>query len=99
MPRRAPPTALRLVPGPAPPRNAPKHVLPAPPQPVQMAPVPVKKTTPEPPTFDPMAFFGEAPSDRVLGPWAHSSGLRVAIPIGRLLAPPAPVHVIQRCSS
>jgi hypothetical protein len=34
MPRRAPPTALRLHSGPTPPRNTPKHTLPSLPQPI-----------------------------------------------------------------
>lgn len=33
MPRRAPPTSLRLIQGPTPPRNAPKHTLPSMPRP------------------------------------------------------------------
>ncbi|KAK7043758.1 hypothetical protein VNI00_008370 [Paramarasmius palmivorus] len=33
MPRRPPPSALRLVPGPTPPRNAPKHTMPSVPRP------------------------------------------------------------------
>ena len=34
MPRRPPPTALRLISGPTPARSAPKHVLPSVPQPI-----------------------------------------------------------------
>src|SRR5262245_51190710 len=34
MPRRAPPSALRLHSGPTPPRNTPKHTLPSLPQPI-----------------------------------------------------------------
>ena len=38
MPRRPPPTALRLVKGPLPDRNHAKHILPAPPRPVVTSP-------------------------------------------------------------
>ncbi|KAF8078168.1 hypothetical protein FPV67DRAFT_38451 [Lyophyllum atratum] len=44
MRRRAPPTSLRLVQGPTPPRNAPKHTLPSVPRPA-FHPTPAAKQT------------------------------------------------------
>ncbi|KZT26327.1 hypothetical protein NEOLEDRAFT_249765 [Neolentinus lepideus HHB14362 ss-1] len=46
MPRRPPPTALRLVPGPTPPRGVPKHTLPSMPQPTFQPPTIIRGPTP-----------------------------------------------------
>ncbi|EGO21690.1 hypothetical protein SERLADRAFT_474423 [Serpula lacrymans var. lacrymans S7.9] len=46
MPRRSPPTALRLVQGPLPPRSQPRHTLPSVPRPV----------------FQPVAYLPRGPS-------------------------------------
>ncbi|KAK0210426.1 hypothetical protein DFS33DRAFT_1293105 [Desarmillaria ectypa] len=101
MPRRPPPTALRLVPGPAPPRNAPKHTLPAVPRPTFYPPHSVGRG-PSPPASGlhclPMASncsnSSRPESVKVQrGPWDHSGSVRIPIDVDHLLPLPKPVAI------
>ncbi|KAK0228214.1 hypothetical protein IW262DRAFT_1490274 [Armillaria fumosa] len=107
MPRRPPPTALRLVPGPAPPRNAPKHTLPAVPRPTFYPPHSVGRG-PSPPArglhcLDMASNHSNSSRSSVArrsesvrirrGPWDHSGSVRVPVDVDHLLPLPKPVAI------
>ncbi|ESK87539.1 hypothetical protein Moror_2029 [Moniliophthora roreri MCA 2997] len=96
MPRRAPPSALRLVPGPTPPRNAPKHTMPSVPRPTfypqsilakDCADVPYLPST----LTQSAAQVAQA---KIRGPWDHSGSIKIPLDEGNLLAPLKPVAVM-----
>ncbi|TEB35992.1 hypothetical protein FA13DRAFT_1787446 [Coprinellus micaceus] len=94
MPRRSPPSALKLVPGPTPERGTPKHTLPTPPRPIHVAPITVRIPRPA------AAFSVHVPAKetaianpRLRGPWDHSSSVRIALDVERMLAPLQPAVV------
>ncbi|KAK0448375.1 uncharacterized protein EV420DRAFT_856457 [Desarmillaria tabescens] len=106
MPRRAPPTALRLVPGPAPPRNAPKHTLPAVPRPTFYPPHSVGRGPSPPASGLPVALASNYSNSRPSnvarrsesvkvrrGPWDHSGSVRVPVDVDHLLPLPKPVAI------
>ncbi|KAG6833493.1 hypothetical protein H0H87_006065 [Tephrocybe sp. NHM501043] len=101
MRRRAPPSSLRLVPGPTPPRNAPKHTLPSLPQPTFHPAPAVKQATTQGrsrsfllPSLD--IVLSERPrspqtTQKIRGPWDHSGCIAVSFDVENLLAPLQPV--------
>ncbi|TFK25072.1 hypothetical protein FA15DRAFT_591242 [Coprinopsis marcescibilis] len=96
MTRRAPPTALRLVSGPVPDRNAPKHRLPSLPRPIHTVATtrPIKGQGTEKNAPIPAIKRSESEDkQQVRGPWNHSSSISVVIDVSQLLAPPKPVLV------
>ncbi|KAJ7684743.1 hypothetical protein DFH06DRAFT_1156500 [Mycena polygramma] len=110
MPRRAPPSSLRLVQGPVPPRSVPRHTLPSVPRPtfsqpavVVRGPAPRKQALQ---TEDPVlaAKFAEIPSILIpptpssrgstRGPWDHSGSITTPIDMESLLTPLKPVALM-----
>ncbi|KAG7092183.1 hypothetical protein E1B28_008552 [Marasmius oreades] len=107
MPRRSPPTALRLASGPTPPRNTPKHTMPSVPRPAfyPQAAVPRGPSpTPRHKSKDWLvAEFGKGyqpidvwatPAPKVRGPWDHAGSIRLPFNAESLLAPMKPVAVM-----
>ncbi|KAF5324866.1 hypothetical protein D9611_004535 [Ephemerocybe angulata] len=98
MPRRAPPSALRLVPGPTPERGSPKHSLPSLPRPIHTAPSTERlKRSPSSSGMiavtPPANTSRTAPTARLRGPWDHSESVGVVIDVSLLLAPLQPAVV------
>ncbi|KAJ7929318.1 hypothetical protein B0H13DRAFT_1964827 [Mycena leptocephala] len=107
MPRRSPPTSLRLVQGPVPARSVPKHTLPSVPRPTFSQPaVLVRGPSPrqqarqqEDPvlaakfTEIPAILIPPTPSSRgsLRGPWDHSGSISTPIDMESLLTPMKPV--------
>ncbi|EFI28420.1 hypothetical protein CC1G_13954 [Coprinopsis cinerea okayama7 len=99
MRRRPPPTALRLVPGPVPPRNAPKYTLPSLPWPIhtEASNRPEKRRVMDLPPIQLSMPVAGSEKSKLRGPWDHSSSISVEIDVERLLAPLKPA-VVRRCS-
>ncbi|KAJ7771802.1 hypothetical protein B0H16DRAFT_1514779 [Mycena metata] len=111
MRRRSPPTSLRLVQGPVPPRSVPRHTLPSVPRPTFAQPATVVRgPTPrqqalhnEDPVlaakFDslPAILIPPTPTSRgsLRGPWDHSGPITAPIDMERLLSPLKPVALVQ----
>ncbi|KAF8919553.1 hypothetical protein CPB85DRAFT_1277089 [Mucidula mucida] len=97
MPRRSPPSALRLVPGPAPPRNVPKHTLPSVPRPTFYWPCnlgkgPTPRSSNRSPLYDEGQDRLKLVSKRsVRGPWDHSGSIPLKFDVDRLIRAPQPV--------
>ncbi|KAJ6547156.1 hypothetical protein B0H19DRAFT_1032692 [Mycena capillaripes] len=95
MRRRSPPTSLRLVQGPVPPRSVPRHTLPS-----QRWSVglhrdnrPGKMRTP---FLPPTILIPPTPSSRgsMRGPWDHSGSIPTPIDMESLLTPLKPVALV-----
>ncbi|TFK67884.1 hypothetical protein BDN72DRAFT_69953 [Pluteus cervinus] len=109
MPRRPPPSALRLSTGAKPPRNTPKHTMPSLPQPVfQPSAFPNKGPAPRSrDSFrlelgletvldaDPFTPQSRGTPQMVRGPWDHSGCIAVGFDVGTVLRPLKPVAVGQ----
>ncbi|KAJ7632262.1 hypothetical protein FB45DRAFT_911987 [Roridomyces roridus] len=104
MPRRPPPTSLKLVQGPCPPRSTPRHRLPSVPRPtalVSSEPAVITRGLVPPqqldlhisiPTSLPTAVLSSSPlSGRgsMRGPWDHSGS--ISLDVSTLLTPLEPV--------
>ncbi|KAG6874327.1 hypothetical protein C0995_001552 [Termitomyces sp. Mi166 len=109
MRRRAPPSSLRLVPGPIPPRNSPKHRLPSLPPPI-FYPTPAMKQTATRgrnrsfvlPSLDILPREKGVKADphprlavtpKLRGPWDHSGCITVSFDVENVLAPLQPAAV------
>ncbi|KAI6036887.1 hypothetical protein BKA83DRAFT_684368 [Pisolithus microcarpus] len=104
MPRRPPPSALRLFQGPLPPRSEPKHRLPSVPSPTfypkgALPPVCARMACTEP-TRPSLDISGSSPTSnpccatkRRRGPWDDSSSVDLRVDVDSLLAVPKPVVV------
>ncbi|EJD02117.1 uncharacterized protein FOMMEDRAFT_109294 [Fomitiporia mediterranea MF3/22] len=103
MPRRPPPTSLRLHKGPMPSRGQAKHTLPSVPRPVHV-PSDVTRSTVKPapePRIMATPPHGSVYSQRhahsiedpVRGPWDHSRAVSLPIDVGSVLALPKPVAI------
>ncbi|KAE9407042.1 hypothetical protein BT96DRAFT_174173 [Gymnopus androsaceus JB14] len=101
MPRRGPPSPLRLAEGPTPPRSAPKHTMPSMPRPTFCPPMIVSRSARpkvstlqldaeifgSPMSASPRSSSGWSPTVlRVRGPWDHSSSIPVPFE-GEMLTP------------
>ncbi|EPQ58243.1 hypothetical protein GLOTRDRAFT_110096 [Gloeophyllum trabeum ATCC 11539] len=100
MPRRPPPSALRLVPGPTPPRGQPKHVLPSLPNPTFQPPSMLRGPSPRPRTkADTMSSHTRNPEPAMgavshLGHRSHASLPALIIP-GMAGMEPSPTPVTR----
>ncbi|KAF9264954.1 hypothetical protein L218DRAFT_1076382 [Marasmius fiardii PR-910] len=110
MPRRSPPTALRLASGPTPPRNTPKHTMPSLPRPtfypqaaVPRGPSPAPRHKSKDGLNLSVAELGKSyqyinvlavAAPKVRGPWDHSGSIRLPFNAESLLAPMKPVAVM-----
>ncbi|KAJ7236712.1 hypothetical protein B0H12DRAFT_1139852 [Mycena haematopus] len=110
MPRRSPPTSLRLVQGPVPPRSVPRHTMPSMPRPTWCQPTAVARgPSPRPQAGhkeDPVlaAKFSEIPSILIpptptsqgtkRGPWDHSGSIQLPLDVETLLSPLKPVALV-----
>ncbi|KAI0075484.1 hypothetical protein K474DRAFT_1582781, partial [Panus rudis PR-1116 ss-1] len=106
--RRRPPSPLRLVEGPLPPRNKPKHTLPSLPRPAfnpkvhivtAPGPKPRRRVNSQADLTDSEGSLSPSSSRSSLsdmplrGPWDHSGCIKVPIDLATLLTPPRPVAV------
>ncbi|EKM55753.1 uncharacterized protein PHACADRAFT_96073 [Phanerochaete carnosa HHB-10118-sp] len=100
MPRRSPPTPLRLHQGPLPLRGKPKHTMPSLPRPAFHRPIPIAQGPASRPRArsiaeqdEPTLNLQSSPSSPasehfVRGPWDHSASIKVSIDISAVLPPP-----------
>ncbi|KDR81379.1 hypothetical protein GALMADRAFT_60000 [Galerina marginata CBS 339.88] len=98
MPRRSPPSSLRLTQGPMPPRSAPKHTLPSLPRPAFRRPSEGELLQAQMRARERhdgiVTVAREEKEKRIRGPWDHSGSISVAVDVDRLLQTPARALVV-----
>ncbi|KAF8526832.1 hypothetical protein BU17DRAFT_82252 [Hysterangium stoloniferum] len=102
MPRRPPPTALRLHPGPTPPRSHPKHTLPSVPRPAfyapKAAPIPdrVHVASKAMPWEVELGISSKKEEPRMRGPWDRSRSLgESTVDVSMVIRAPERVKVVS----
>ncbi|KAF9557688.1 hypothetical protein CPC08DRAFT_640004 [Agrocybe pediades] len=106
MPRRSPPSSLRLATGPTPlrrqveRRDAPKYTMPSLPGPAFQRPtdagVVLARARPVAHTCDVVIGREKESEKRIRGPWDHSGSICLDIDVDRLLAPPVRAMIVVR---
>ncbi|KAJ7871515.1 hypothetical protein B0H14DRAFT_2345176 [Mycena olivaceomarginata] len=110
MPRRSPPSSLRLWVGPVPARSIPKHTMPSMPRPTWAQPAALARgPSPRPQAGhkeDPVLAvkFSEIPSHllpptpssqgSMRGPWDHSGSIQLPMDVESLLSPLKPAALV-----
>ncbi|KAF8163076.1 hypothetical protein B0H34DRAFT_694056 [Crassisporium funariophilum] len=102
MPRRSPPSSLRLAPpGPTPMRSTPKHIMPSVPRPAMRRPCESSVTA------QAQARARSRPEENVVvaekaavrtlrGPWDHSGSIATCVNVDRLLQPLQRAMIVLR---